>query len=55
MYVVNEYPKSGGSWVAEMLSEALGVPFPRNRLPMLRSSILHDAIVEYAQHSYCLA
>ena len=40
-YIVNEYPKSGGSWVGEMLSDALEVPFPRNRLPMLRSSILH--------------
>jgi hypothetical protein len=42
LYIVNEYPKSGGSWVAQMLSDALGVPFPRNRLPMLRSSILHE-------------
>lgn len=41
LYIVNEYPKSGGSWVTEMLSDALCVPFPRNRLPMLRSSILH--------------
>lgn len=40
-YVINEYPKSGGSWVGEMLSDALKVPFPRNRLPMLRPSILH--------------
>lgn len=41
LYVVNEYPKSGGSWVGEMLSDAVAIPFPRNRLPMLRSSILH--------------
>lgn len=41
-YIVNEYPKSGGSWVGEMLSSALNVPFPRNRLPMLKSSILHE-------------
>jgi Sulfotransferase domain len=42
--VVNEYPKSGGSWIAQMLAEAMDLPFPRNRLPMLRSSILqcHD-------------
>lgn len=45
-YVVNEYPKSGGSWVGEMLSSALNVPFPRNRLPMLRSSILHGHIMQ---------
>lgn len=40
-YAVNEYPKSGGSWLGLMLSEAFGVPFPRNRLPMLRPSIIH--------------
>lgn len=41
LVVVNEFPKSGGSWVADMLSDALEIPFPRNRLPMLRSCILH--------------
>ncbi|QIN77683.1 hypothetical protein GBA65_03215 [Rubrobacter marinus] len=40
LYVVNEYPKSGGSWTAQMLEKALGVPFPRNRLPVFRSSIM---------------
>lgn len=39
--VVSEYPKSGGSWMAQMLAKALGMPFPRNRLPSFRSSILH--------------
>ena len=33
LYVVNEYPKSGGTWVGQMLSDALDIPFPRNRLP----------------------
>lgn len=44
--VVNEYPKSGGSWIGEMLSDVLGVPFPRNRLPMLRSCILHGHMMQ---------
>ena len=39
--LVNEFPKSGASWSAQMLSDTLDLPFPRNRLPMLRSSILH--------------
>jgi hypothetical protein len=39
--IVNEYPKSGASWMTQMLSDALDKPFPRNRLPMVRSSILH--------------
>lgn len=46
LYIVNEYPKSGGSWVADMLSDALGVPFPRNRLPMFRSSLLHGHVMQ---------
>src|SRR3712207_2878799 len=41
LYVVNEFPKSGGTWVGQMLGRALGVPFPRNRLPVLGSSIMH--------------
>ena len=41
LYVVNEYPKSGGSWTGQMLGTALGVPFPRNRIPVPRSSIMH--------------
>lgn len=45
-YIVNEYPKSGGSWIASMLSDALAVPFPRNRLPMFRSSILHGHMMQ---------
>ena len=41
LYIVNEYPKSGGSWLAQMLSDALKVPFPRNRLPMAKCCIMH--------------
>lgn len=46
LYMVNEYPKSGGSWVGEMLGDAFGVPFPRNRLPILRSSIMHGHVMQ---------
>ncbi len=41
LYVVTEYPKSGGSWFAQMLSEALGVPFPRNERLGFRSAVAH--------------
>ncbi len=40
-YIVNEYPKSGGSWLGQMLSAAFGIPFPRNRFPVLKPSIMH--------------
>lgn len=41
LYVVAEYPRSGGTWVSQMLSEYLDVPFPRNRFPRFRTSIMH--------------
>ena len=46
LYVVNEFPKSGGTWVGQMLGRALGVPFPRNRLPVFRASIMHGHYLE---------
>jgi hypothetical protein len=41
LYIVNEFPKSGGTWVGQMLGRALGIPFPRNRFPVFRSSVMH--------------
>jgi hypothetical protein len=41
LHIVNEFPQSGGTRVGQMLGRALGVPFPRNRFPAFRSSIMH--------------
>jgi len=41
LYIVNEYPKSGGTWVGQMLGKALNIPFPRNRFPKFEKSIIH--------------
>lgn len=41
LYIVNEYPKSGGTWLAQMLATALAIPFPRNRIPKLQRSVIH--------------
>lgn len=38
--IVNEYPKSDGSWLSQMLAEVLHLPFPRNRLPMIGSCLM---------------
>ena len=40
LYIVTEYPKCGGSWVSQMLSDYLEVPFPRNQFPKFQSSIM---------------
>ena len=39
--VLTEHPKSGGSWVCQMIAEYLGLPNPRYRLPPRRRSVLH--------------
>ena len=41
LILVSEYPKSGASWFCQMLSEAINVPFPRNKIPKFESCILH--------------
>ncbi len=41
LYIVNEYPKSGGTWVGQLLSKSLNLPFPRNSFRKIRKSIIH--------------
>ena len=38
---INEYPKSGGSWLSQLLGGMFDLPNPRNRLAPLTSCILH--------------
>lgn len=40
-FVVNEYPKSGGTWLAQMLSEVLDAPFRRNQPIRLERAVTH--------------
>jgi len=43
-YLVSEFPKCGGSWVSQMLSAYLDIPFPRNENVSLLNqppSLLH--------------
>ena len=41
LYLIPEYPKCGGSWFGQMLSDYLNVPFPRNEAPPLKSCVMH--------------
>jgi len=45
LYIITEYQKSGGTWVAQMLAEYMGLPFPRNRIPTVRASVLHAHVL----------
>lgn len=53
LYLVSEYPKSGGTWFSSMLAEYLEVPFPRNRFPAPVASVMHGHNLWHA--SYCNA
>ena len=49
LYIVVEYPRSGGSWFSQMLSDCLHVPFPRNEVPRLTACIMHGHYL-YSPH-----
>ena len=40
-YLVNEFPKSGGTWLAQMLSDVLNLPFRRNAPIRIERSLTH--------------
>jgi hypothetical protein len=44
LYIVSEYPKSGGTWISQVLSECMGLPFPRNEAPKFESCLMHGHI-----------
>ena len=46
--VLTEYPKSGGTWITQMLAAYLGVPNPRNRLPPRRRCVVHGHFMDVA-------
>ena len=45
-YIVNEFPRSGGTWLSQMLARALGIGFPRNQLPVLKSTLIHGHFLQ---------
>lgn len=44
--VLTEYPKSGGTWLSQMMGAALDIPYPRNRLPHWGNQIIHGVFRE---------
>ncbi|MCK8481790.1 sulfotransferase domain-containing protein [Psychroserpens algicola] len=40
--LVVEYPKSGGTWLAQLISGCLNLPFPRNKYPILKKAVYHS-------------
>lgn len=39
--VVNEYPKSGGTWLSQLVSAGMNLPFTRNRFPCFGDQVFH--------------
>lgn len=40
--LIVEYPKSGGTWLGQLISNYLKIPFPRNTLPKFKRSLYHS-------------
>ena len=41
-FYISEFPKSGGTWFCQLLSNITGRPFPRNQFVNTNNSILHS-------------
>lgn len=41
LVLVTEFPKCGGTWFCNMLSDALGIPYPRHVFPKMQQNIMH--------------
>ncbi len=41
LYLVTEFPKSGGTWLCQLLSTLLDLPYPRNARPRIEPSVIH--------------
>ncbi len=39
--LVVEYPKSGGTWLGQLVSGYFDIPFPRNKFPTTKKSVFH--------------
>ncbi len=40
--LIVEYPKSGGTWLAQLISGCLDLPFPRNQYPIFKKAVYHS-------------
>lgn len=40
--LVVEYPKSGGTWLGQLVAGSLDLPFPRNQFPTVKRSLYHS-------------
>jgi len=56
LYIVTEYPRSGGSWFSQMLSDCLQVPYPRNEFPKFKSCVMqrHYKYSPFFQNVFCI-
>lgn len=53
LYLVADYPKSGGAWVGQMLAAYFQLPFPRNqRPPLLQSCIMRGHYLYSSTYKY---
>lgn len=54
LYLVTEFPKSGGTWFSQMLSDCLDLPFRRNNLPAkIEKCVMHAANLHHRRYQNC--
>lgn len=52
---IAEFPKSGGTWLGQMLAHVSGLPFPRNTsLPLFNSCVQHSHAMGPSSHKTIL-
>jgi hypothetical protein len=54
-WYVCEYPKSGGTWLGQMLADYLQIPFPQNSaLPLAMACVVHNHWLPHPKMRRCL-
>lgn len=43
--VLTEFPKSGGTWIGSLLSDALDIPYVRHSMPPLSTYVIHKHVL----------
>lgn len=51
LILLTEYPKSGGTWLGQMLADYFQVPFPRNVTPRFETSLLHGHLLYHPNYN----
>ena len=52
--LITEFPKSGGTWFSQLITESTNLPFPRNVTPKFQRNIMHGHFLYNSNFGKCL-